>query len=452
MRIERNIGKMNVMIKQVKHYIITSFLLIILLSTKTQAQSCFARVSVSPRQGVVRQPFQVTISVYTSTWYTAPLQFQNLQIENAFILPYTRTTPSVSYIDKNRYSTLSFYYIVYPFVEGEVSIPSLQIVATTPLDGDYKGVPVEVSTKEQRIQVKSVPDLEGLEVWNVATNMELTEKWDKDLNNIKVGDVINRTIYQYASGTLPNFIKQQDVTEIEGVSIYASEPNFKERRTESSINGELTQRVAYLFEKEGSVTIPRQQVLWYNPETKKIHKRNLPERKIQVQANPDLAMLTSLKDSLDALNATADIKQEQKEPFPWKKVIIAMLLGLTLSYYTLKYLFKLIKWILARRNTYLLSEKYKLRCFYKVLFSRNRQASIKALYIWFDAYRMAQDINTPEISSLLNEKQQCDLANLLNEAHLKLTSSEVNFLKQIVKQLIKDRSQPCEKEMETLNP
>ena len=74
--------------------------------------------------------------------HTAPLQFSNLQIDNAFIIPFTRTLSSMTYINNKGYATLTFYYLVFPYETGDILIPPLEITATTPPEGDYKGVPV----------------------------------------------------------------------------------------------------------------------------------------------------------------------------------------------------------------------------------------------------------------------------------------------------------------------
>ncbi|MFV0521437.1 MAG: BatD family protein [Mangrovibacterium sp.] len=441
------------MIEHTKKYLLLIICLLPFASgMNAQAQSCFARVSVSPRQGVVRQPFKMTISVYTSTWFTAPLQFQNLQVDNAFILPYTRTTPSTNYINHEKYATLTFYYVIYPFAEGEFVIPSLAITATTPPEGDYKGVSVEIHTKQQKIKVQAVPKLDDTDVWNVASNMQLAEKWDKDLHRVKVGDVVNRTVKQYAAGTLPNFISIVDFESMAGVSMYSTEPQFKERRTENSINGELTQHTSYLFEKEGTVIMPEQKVYWYNPNTKKIYKRSLPEQTIQVQANPNLGMLTSLKDSLDTLNAKHKAADSQKKKLPWKRIVLITILSGLVLYYMVKKLIKLAHYVMIRRRKYLHSEKYKKRCFYGSLRFRNRKKSIHALYCWFDAYRMEEKPTGADISSLLPLESRNALAELLQSEEKDLSKQEVQFLRRVGESITVANSDINGKREKTLNP
>ncbi|MFV0291440.1 MAG: BatD family protein [Mangrovibacterium sp.] len=413
--------------------------LLVLFSNESNAQSCFAQVSIYPRTGVVRQPFKITIAVHTSTWFTAPLQFKNFQVDKAFIMPYTQTTPSTSYINKKKYATLTFYYLVYPFEEGEITIPSLQIIATTPNDGDYKGIPKEIQTKEQKIQALKVPNANGEEVWNVATNMTISEKWDKDLDKIKVGDVLNRSLLQYAAGTLPNFIKPISLAQINNVSSYPSEPQFKERRTQFSINGELSQQVAYLFEKEGTVNIPEQKIYWYNPETKKTHQRILPAQEIHVNENPNLEMINSLKDSLDALNAQSNQPIESKRTWPWKQITMLIIAATSILYYIAKFFRVFYRKIQTKRKNYLKSTLRKRRNLNHALRTRNRKESIKALYTWFDALRAEKNIQEADIFPLLSNQEQHHLAEMMHQTSSKISSKEANLITQIVKKISIDK-------------
>jgi hypothetical protein len=56
----------------------------------------------------------------------------------------------------------------------------------------------------------------------------------------------------------------------------------------------------YLFEKEGDLTIPEMVFTWYNSYQKQLYKRTLKAIKVQVQSNPYLGVLASVRDSLKA--------------------------------------------------------------------------------------------------------------------------------------------------------
>ncbi|MFV0365275.1 MAG: BatD family protein [Mangrovibacterium sp.] len=420
------------MVKPIK---LTVLLCIVLLSSTAQAKQldCFARVRVSPREAVVRQPIRLTISVYTATWYTQPLQFSNLQIENAFIIPFTQTQPSTQIINKKQYATLTFYYIVYPYIVGDITIPELDITATTPAVDDYKGVEVKVKTREQKITVNDVPDSDGESVWNVASNISFTDKWSKPLDKIKVGDVINRTVKQYAGGTLPSFIAPFEIKKPEGVSLYNSEPELLDRRADKTANGERLEQYSYLFEHEGDIIIPEQEVTWYNPNTKKTYKRTIEEKHITVEPNPDLAMLESLKDSLVALNPQLESQVEDGKKIPWKKIAIYSIIGVFILYWLIKFIIRFVRNVRRKRKLYLGSGKYYYKLFRKELHKGNRVAGLNSLYQWLDKLR---DCSQPaDVSSYISDELKSEFYNISHSDNSKLSFSEKKTLLEVSKEI-----------------
>src|ERR1700754_4321428 len=106
---------------------------------KANAQvSCFAEISLDRHSVYVQQPFRVTITVLTATWYTAPLEFDNIQLPNAFVLPFDQTTPGMFDARGKQYAGLQFYFIVFPYQSGTFVFPSIEIVAQTPPEGESK--------------------------------------------------------------------------------------------------------------------------------------------------------------------------------------------------------------------------------------------------------------------------------------------------------------------------
>lgn len=359
--------------------------LLLMLTPPLAAQEfdAFARVQVSPREGVVRQPYRVTISVYTATWYTAPLQFSKLRIDNAFIIPFTRTLSSMSYIDRKPYATLTFHYKVFPYEAGILEIPSLEITATTPALGDSRGVPLALRTRAQQITVNELPrssDADPPQL--VATGLSYEESWSKPGADLRAGDVIERRIALKAEGTLPALIPPLDLEAPEGVSLYPGQAELKDRRGTDAMNGERIEHLSYLFEEEGEVEIPGQVLRWWNPEHRKTYERLIPARTFSIAPNPDLDMLVSLKDSLDALSQAAMPPDDTSELFPWKKALGLGSLAVLALWLLANGGIRLRGYLLRRRQNYLASEAYYFRRALASLRKGQMQAFVNDLYAW----------------------------------------------------------------------
>lgn len=412
-------------------------LVTLFVSAPLEAQSAeaFARVSVSPRQGIVRQPYKVTIEVYSSTWFTSGLQFSNFVMEDAFIIPFTRTLSSISYINNKKYSTLSFYYLVFPYTEGELYIPEIELTANIPPVGEYKGVDRILKTKKQRIVVNPIPNNKDKSIDLVAQSASIKESWDKPLTDLKVGDVVVRQITLNVRGTLPSLISPLTIEEPEFVSLYAKDAVLKDKRDNNSVNGQRIETYSYLFEKEGELIIPEQEIVWCNPSNLKTYKRVLPEKKLVIAPNPDLALLQSLKDSLDAINAP-DLTVETQENYPWKRVLEIGLFSLMVLFIVYKMTRREVSRAIDRRHAYLNSEAFYYKKINKAIAQKEMTVILNSIYNWLDFTR--QPGQPTSVSAYLNSS---DLRSfqLLNDKNKQsdyvLDKQEVTWMKGLVVRL-----------------
>lgn len=387
------------MLKKSTYLLIISILLAIgTLPIRAQQAEAFARVSVSPREGVVRQAYKVNISVHSSTWFTTPLQFSNLHIEDAFIIPFTRTVSSINYINKKKYATLTFYYLVFPYKTGNLEVPEITMTTSIPPEGGYKGEARTIKTRPQKIKVNPIPNNKDGQIVMVAKSANISEKWSKSTSNLKVGDVIERSITIKASGTLPSLISPMKIEEPKKVSIYSKAPQLQDKRNEDDVNGVRIETYSYLFEEEGEIILPAEEVVWWNPYNKRAYKRIIPEQKLIIAPNPDLALLRSLKDSLEAINAPVGISSTEA-PYPWKRTIILTSLILLSLWIVFRITKREYRRTIEKRKAYLQSENFYFKQVTRAANNGETRLYIRKLYSWFDHIRP----NKATLSSYLDE-------------------------------------------------
>lgn len=252
------------------------------------------RTSVYPQQ-----PIKASITIYTETWFTKPLDIESIQVPNAFVLPFKRTLSSMREVNGKKYASLEFFYLIYPYRAGNYAFPEIIVGVETPPVGDYKGVSVNVKTQSLSFQVKDKPREFSEEEWFVARDVEIIEKWNKPLNSLRVGDVVERRITLIAKGTLPNFIPDITIEDEEFAAIYKQSPQLEDQRTSQAANGMKTESFLYLLSEEGEFMLPEVRVTWWNPYASRAYFKAIPAQEITIKENPDLGMLTTLKDSLN---------------------------------------------------------------------------------------------------------------------------------------------------------
>ncbi|SEW43671.1 BatD family protein [Chitinophaga arvensicola] len=387
----------------VKYYI--TLMYILCCSGRLSAQlKCFAKVELDRSDVYLQQPFKVTYTVLTATWYTQPPEFENIQIPGAFIVPFTKAQPGRFTDHGKDYSGIQFYYIVFPYKAGAFSVPAITIQVETPPEGSAVSSKVVLHTAPVSFVVKPVPkSFPAGEEWLVASDVTLHARWNKPLDKLKVGDVIERTITTDATGTLPQFIPALPDQKVDWADVYPGKVTLKDTRDDYNANGERVQTSMWLLTKAGSYELPAQKISWWNPYAGRLYTRTLPAVTLKIADNPGLGMLTTLQDSL--AKASVPVKAAKKGPWMiagmiWYKAVLyalALLLVLWVLYKAVRYLTKKIN---NRLRQYRESEYYWFRKFMKA------PAVSPALYQWWDRWR--KDPASPAVSVTLAAQNETD--------------------------------------------
>ncbi len=358
------------------------------------AQHLLSDVRLSKSSVYLGEPVEVEVSIFTSTWYTAGLDIPNIKVNDAFTVPF-RTVSTSKQVNGKTYAGLLMIYNVFPYTEADVEFPSLSITVETPDDGDFKGVKRTVKTPARTIKVRPIPQGVEKEEWFVASGLSVSEKWNGDLKAVKVGDVIERTIYRNAPRTVSELIPPIVWDTIAGIGLYPGRSTTKNNRSRTTFSAERSDRMRYLFMEEGEVIIPEQTIYWWNAGQGRIYKKTLKKIAIDVQPNPDLGMLASIKDSLDMMAATMPvIGTEEEKPFSflgmdWKQLSLAVLVLLFLLKYAPRFFRYLRTGYREKRNAYLNSEVYYFDRFIKSL-SGTETEKRNALYRWLDCLELRE--------------------------------------------------------------
>jgi hypothetical protein len=175
----------------------------------------------------------------------------------------------------------------------------------------------------------------------------------------------------------------------------------------------------YLFTEEGAVTIPAKTIYWFHPYREKLYKKTLPEINLKVVPNPNLGMVKTMQDSLNAQSATEIVGTEtDKQPFrvmglTLTQFITAVVIALFVIWLMVKLLVKLTRYLTNKREQYRGSELYYFRQFKKALHSNQVSTIENALYKWLDQL----SIKEPSIYGLAEKTGMKELENEARKLH-----------------------------------
>ncbi|MEK6479164.1 hypothetical protein WJR50_16580 [Catalinimonas sp. 4WD22] len=368
--------------------LLVTLLLWLISSEALLAQRVWSQVSLDRSSTYVGQPVEVRITVYTSTWFTAGIDPGNIKVNGAFTV-YFRPVSRSFQQDGQNYAGVELIYHVFPFEDEGVIFPSLEIAVETPPEGDFKGVRRTLKTAEKQIKVKPVPPNFSESQWLVATGLSVTDQWRGNRQEVKVGDVLERRISRTAYGTVAELIPPIAWDSLSGVSEYPTRSTVENQRTKTAISATRTETMRYLFEKEGEVILPEMVFTWYNPYRQKLYKRTLEEVRLEVQPNPDLGVLASIRDSLEQEMVLQEEAEAEEEPLTIlgmspRKFLLLAVLSLLALYLLFLITRKLFHWAKVRRGQYLKSEAYYFHQFKRAVRQKKSRLIIQSLYRWID--------------------------------------------------------------------
>ncbi len=366
-----------------------------LICSQLFSQQFHTEVKINKSSVYVGEPIEVTIGVFTTTWFTRGVDLGNISVPGAFSV-YFRPVSQSKTINGKQFSGVELTYNVFPYeADPDFVFPSLDIQVESPPEGDYKGKTHLLRSQERKIEVKPVPAEFDRDEWLVANSLNVRESWSGNKVEVKVGDVLERRISRNAGGTVSELIPPIIWDSIPEVSIYPSRSQVDNNKTKSAISASRSESVRYLFEKEGKVVIPEKVFTWYNPYQKKLYKRTLDAVEVDVVPNPDLGVLLSVKDSLQAQAATLEPEEAEDKPLlifglPVGRFVLLVAIFLIVIYFLIRAGWRFWNQFIERRNKYRLSEEYFFKQFQHSLKSGTGLEAQKAFYRWVDELHLIE--------------------------------------------------------------
>jgi hypothetical protein len=389
------------------------------LTITCYSQNIISYISINKTDAYVGEPVQLTVSVYSSTWFTSGIDIGNIQIDNALTV-YFRSVSNTKQFSGKNYAGVNFYYNVFPTKEGEITIPSLSINIESPKPGGYKGIKRTVKTKPKTFNVRGIPLGYNPNNWLVSNYLNIKESWSIPLDNIKVGDVVQRTINRSAGGTLSEFIPASIWDSISTISIYPKRASVHTNKSKTALSSSRSETINYLFEKEGRVIIPSIKYVYWNSQTKNFYKKQTDSVVVNVKPNADLEMLASIKKSLQKTVSTENISKEK--PFlifglTPKKFIKYLIFTLLIGFILFRGIRSLIPILKRKLENYKKSEYYAFKQVQKTLKLKDYNAFLLASHSWI------KKLN-PKPQSLHdlpsnNKKTLTDVLNSINDVAFK---------------------------------
>lgn len=187
-------------------------------------------------------------------------------------------------------------YAIFPQKSGMVTIGPLVLTAEVITDSPrssfngFFGSNVtrtkRVSSKAISLMVKPAPASFTGKQWLAAEQLELKEEWSGDLQNIKVGEPVTRTLTVQAKGsTVGQLPELHNASSEESVKFYPDQPVLQEQKNATGLVAKRQEKIALIPSKGGSFKLPAIEIPWFNTRTQQMEVARIPETTIAVASS-----------------------------------------------------------------------------------------------------------------------------------------------------------------------
>ena len=199
-----------------------------------------------------------------------------------------------------RYEVIERRYAIFPQKSGILKIKPItfegRINATQPrsifdqfrMSGQLK----RLRSKTIEVTVKAAPKTINLQDWLPASEIQLIEEWSADIQNLKAGEPVTRTIMIAAEGLTGVQLPDLKFDDINGLKQYPDKPLIEDKKSSTGITGFKQLKVALIPARAGTYTLPEIKLQWWNTKTNSKEVAIIPQTVINAIAGLDTDNIT----------------------------------------------------------------------------------------------------------------------------------------------------------------
>jgi hypothetical protein len=189
-------------------------------------------------------------------------------------------------LNGREYNVIERVLAIYPQSSGEISISPARFEARVLRDGRITGRKV-FESQAHTVSVLPIPappaDFPDA-AWLPARDVQLSEEWSREPNEVAAGEPVTRKVTISALGQIETQIPSLSPPTIEGMNVYADKPDLTRLYEAGGIRGVRRDQYAMIGIRGGAAEIPKLEVPWWDIETREWRVASLSARTIDINA------------------------------------------------------------------------------------------------------------------------------------------------------------------------
>jgi len=245
-----------------------------------------------PRPALLNEQIDLIVKISTDRWFTRGTRVMPLNLNGALVQQ--RDKLASNYTERMNGTTWSvqeWQLAIYPVEAGHFVIPYLTLATSISLleggsaEGYLQTPSIEFDVVTPAISALSTPVAASSTTPFAATQVVFTQRWHAAAD-LKVGDVIERSLFIDADETTISLLPTLDLIELAGTKGYSEVINARDiqQRGRYSAQKEITH--TYILQESGTLVIPEIVMRWWQTETGKMQQITLPALEVTITHTP----------------------------------------------------------------------------------------------------------------------------------------------------------------------
>ena len=291
-------------------------------------EELYLEIETNKESVYVQEQLLFTVRLYYTINGIRNPQFTELEMEDSVIQLIGSPNQYEKLIDGERYGVYEKRYVIFPQRSGPLEVPDILFRGEV-TDGSSNFVFRNLNTRRVTAFIEGITidvlerpvSMQNNALWLPVSSLTLEESWSTDINNLKVGDSVVRTMTMTADGLDGAVLPPFSHTEIEGLNLYPDPAEIERTFVEGAIVGTRIETTTMVATESGDVEIPEISIPWWNINTNQLEATIIPATRVviatvtgEIPAEQTVASSEDLEELLSQLPIVdQDMIDEQAE-------------------------------------------------------------------------------------------------------------------------------------------
>jgi hypothetical protein len=228
------------------------------------------------------QKLTLGLTIATDRWFSGGTRISPPEVPGLVILQTEQFATNASELRGEQSWVLQHWTLdVYPQRAGEFTIPpvSARVKVNAGDAGDVEGA---LASPPVTFTVTLPAALAGVEQWVAAPEFSVSQRFDRSLEGLQVGDAFEREIVFEASDVMAMMLPALTPRDIPGLAAYPAPPVLDNSNNRGQTRASRRQRISYVVEAEGNYRLPAADFFWWDTGRGELQVLSLPATDITV--------------------------------------------------------------------------------------------------------------------------------------------------------------------------